>query len=85
MIPFTHMTAGGLALELAVLVEKKRKTVPRQWENFQCYLKVAQLQDLSRLVLWKTLDEHDKPFEKSHLELLKVLKEEKIEGGNCSG
>lgn len=24
--PFTHMTAGGLALELSVLVEKKRKT-----------------------------------------------------------
>lgn len=57
----------------------------RQRESFQRYLQVAQLQNLRILVLCKTLDETGKPFEKCHVELLKVTGEEKIEGGNCSG
>lgn len=71
-----------------VLVGKKHNQflgTARPWESFQCYLRVAQLQDLSRLVLWKTLDENGKPFEKCHLEFLKDSKEDKIEGGNCFG
>ena len=86
--PFTQTTAEGLSLRLAVSVEKKKNQflgTNKQWESFQCYPKVAQLQDLSRLVLWKALDENSKPFEKYHLELMKISGEEKIESGNCSG
>lgn len=48
-----------------VLVEKKHNQflgIPRQREGF--VTPNAQLQDLSRLVLWKTLHENDKPFQK---------------------
>lgn len=74
--------------ELAVSVEKKQNQflgTTKQWESFQRYPTVAQLQDPSRLVLWKALDVNSKPFEKCHFEFMKISGEENIESGNCSG
>lgn len=86
--PFTQTTAGGLSLRLAVSIEKKQNQflgTTKQWESFQRYPKVAQLQDPSRLVLWKALDVNSKPFEKCHFKFMKISGEENIESGNCSG
>ena len=70
-----------------VWVETKQNQVPgitKQQKRFQCYPKVAWLQDPSRLVLWEAWDEWSKPFEKCPLEFMKISKEEKIQSGNFS-
>ena len=71
-----------------VSVEKKQNQflgTTRQRESFQRYPQVAQLQDLSRLAQWTTVDANGKLLANCHLELLKDSGEKRIAGRNCSG
>lgn len=85
--PIHPYDSWGISSEVScVSAEEKQNQflgTTRQWESFHCYSRVAQLRDLSRLALWRTVDEKGKSSENCHLELLKDLGEEKIDGGNC--